>query len=155
MAVCRLPGLFGVGIKRNGGNLPGRIWKRRRSTGVFDVDLFKRWEDEEDEEMQQSMYVEQFKKYYEAFRMRPHLFDKLVELLQPFVAKDSTQMRETVPTRKRVAVGIQRLATTKPCIDIGWTHQLGKSTVENICKDVNAGLCALMPNYITFPTGDR
>jgi hypothetical protein len=151
----RLPSIVRGRLKRSAGSLPGRIWKRPRGKGVFDVDLDKSWENYEDERLRRSMEQDQYKKYFEAFRMKPPLFDKMCELLRPHVEKDSTPLRETVPLRKRVAIGIQRLAHTYSFQMLAWTHGLGKSTVQYICYDVFEGLCALLPQYISFPTGDR
>lgn len=151
---CRLPGLEFA--HRGGGSLPGRMWKRHRATGVFDVDLCRSWEAVEDEGARIALLVEQNKKYMEAFRMNVDTFERLCRKVVPLVEKETTRFRnDTVPARKRVAIGVMYLAHSQTYISLGWTHGLGKSTVRGICREVIAAICTLASEYISFPQGVR
>ena len=77
------------------------------------------------------------------FRMSRQTFKSIVEVVRPRLQKQNTQLRNTIPIEKRVAVAIWRLATG--------TFGIGKSTAVSITHDFYKELSRISRTFIHFP----
>lgn len=92
----------------------------------------------------------------QVFRVSHATFMHLVDLLQPFIAKQGTMTRHGIPVEKLVAIALHRLATGASYRAI--SHQLGvrKSAVKSACNTVLYVLAReIGPSLIVIPSGDE
>ena len=79
------------------------------------------------------------------FRMNRASFLALVELIREPITKKDTQLRDSIPAEKRVAVAMRYFASGAPIITIADGFGLGIKTVWTIIDDVVLVLCSLLP----------
>ena len=83
--------------------------------------------------------------------MSRQTFKSIVEVVRPRLQKQNTQLRNTIPIEKRVAVAIWRLATGDSYRAVGGTFGIGKSTAVSITHDFYKELSRISRRFIRFP----
>lgn len=90
------------------------------------------------------------------FRVSRATFMRLCNELRPYISRRDTSFRRAVPTSKRVAVCLWRLAGNSEYRTISHLFGIGRSTACSITNEVCRTLvCHLLKRYIKMPTGDR
>ena len=105
------------------------LWERRNDEKC--ITLRRQWKDD--------------------FRMSRQTFKSIVEVVRPRLQKQNTQLRNTIPIEKRVAVAIWRLATGDSYRAVGGTFGIGKSTAVSITHDFYKELSRISRTFIRFP----
>ncbi|KAL7407457.1 hypothetical protein ABVT39_008684 [Epinephelus coioides] len=83
-------------------------------------------------------------------------FNELCDQIEPLVAPDVSCPREAVPTRKRVAIALYKLATCSEYRVIGETFGVSKTTVHRCVYGVCEAICSkLMKTKISLPDADE
>ena len=67
--------------------------------------------------------------------MSPDAFDHLAQLLQPVIQKQSTNFRQTICVKEKLAVTLRYLASDDSQQSLGWAHRIGKTTISKIIKE--------------------
>ena len=104
------------------------LWERRNDEKC--ITLRRQWKDD--------------------FRMSRQTFKSIVEVVRPRLQKQNTQLRNTIPIEKRVAVAIWRLATGDSYRAVGGTFGIGKSTAVSITHDFYKELSRISRTFIRF-----
>uniref|UniRef100_A0A8D0E558 DDE Tnp4 domain-containing protein n=1 Tax=Salvator merianae TaxID=96440 RepID=A0A8D0E558_SALMN len=102
-----------------------RIWVFPRTTDWWENFVMGIWGDEE---------------WICHFRMTRSTFEFLVEQLTATLQRSSTQMREPIPVRKRLAVAIWWMATNCCYRVVGQQFGIGRSTASAIVREVAAAM---------------
>ena len=75
--------------------------------------------------------------------------------LRPVITKKDTVMRKCISPEQRLAITLWYLATNSGFRTVGHLFGVSKSTVCVIVKEVCATIVdMLLPNHISFPSGD-
>ncbi|EDO32270.1 predicted protein, partial [Nematostella vectensis] len=69
------------------------------------------------------------------FRIEKTTFEGFVRLVDPYMAKEDTKMREAIPVPKRVAVALWRLATGNSYRTTSLQFGIGRSTSMHITHE--------------------
>ena len=85
------------------------------------------------------------------FRIGKDTFDYLCETVYNYVVKDETQLRETIPVAKRVAISLWWLAHGGSYHVVGQRFGISSSIVGRITKDFVGALVHLRDNFISWP----
>ena len=67
------------------------------------------------------------------------------------MTRQETNMRQTIPVEKRVAIRLLRLAKGDSFNSISLSMGVGESTVVGICRDFENAVVALKDRYVVFP----
>ena len=90
------------------------------------------------------------------FRLSERTFLFLCDELNFYVSKQDTKLRKAIPTHKRVAVALWRLATNADYRTIGHLFGISKASVLVIVEDFCSAVTNhLAPKYIKIPTGNE
>jgi hypothetical protein len=96
------------------------------------------------------------KKYLKNFRMPKAQFDYIHDRLLYALYRQTTQMRTSLPSRKRLCIVLYWLATGHTQMESAEHWVVGQSTVCGIRTDVIYEFCAtLVPDLIKFPVGEE
>ena len=85
------------------------------------------------------------------FRVSKETFDYLCAIVHDYIVKEESNMRETIPVPKRVAVSLHWLAHGGSYWSNGQKFGISSSIVGRITKDFIAALLSLKYNYIIWP----
>lgn len=91
----------------------------------------------------------------EHFRMTKDTFLELVNLVAPAISRRDTMLRDAIPTPKRVAIALWRMACGGSFRDIATHFDVGKSTCVTITKVFCQALNRFARRYIKFPSNRR
>lgn len=87
----------------------------------------------------------------EHFRVNRNTFDYICGLVRPYIVRQDTLLRESIPVEKRVAIALWRLATGNSFRTIGLTFGVGRCTAMNIKDEFCAALLRRANEFIKFP----
>ncbi|CAB4007448.1 Hypothetical predicted protein [Paramuricea clavata] len=88
--------------------------------------------------------------------MSPDLFDHLLSLVGPLIAKKHCKSRKPISPSKRLAVTVRYLATGDSQQSHAFYFRIGRSTVSNIVKESCYALCtALNQDYLKSPSTEE
>eukprot|EP00794_Sanderia_malayensis_P021008 gene21008-23060_t len=86
------------------------------------------------------------------FRMKKTTFLFICEQLQPYLQKQDSNMRKSIPVHKRVAVALWGLATGSYYNTIGHLFGISEASVCQICDQVCSLVASkMLPRFIQFP----
>ena len=89
-------------------------------------------------------------------RMSRQSFYSLHRLLQPYIQKEKTQFRETIPSERRLAIFLYHATLSVPYLAVLNQFRCGKSTVSVIVREVYEAITwHLSTRYIRFSTLDQ
>ena len=109
-----------------------RVILQRRSPYVWERTRIRDfWERIVTEEFTDELWIQNF-------RMTRDTFNELCDAIEPLVEPHMSCPREAVPTRKRVAIALYKLATCSEYRAVGETFGVSKTTVH---RCVNAKKC--------------
>ncbi len=82
-------------------------------------------------------------------------FEKLLQLIEPKIQKQSTHFRETIPARERLSVTLRFLATGDSYRSLSYTFRFSKQVISTIIPEVCRALIEALKEeikvqYITF-----
>ena len=99
------------------------------------------------------MLVNQYEDHLwqEHFRMTRQTFEYICCLVGPDLVRQDTNMRKSIPVRKRVAIALWRLATGETCRSTGLTFGQGRSTALTMRDQFCAALLPRANEFIKFP----
>eukprot|EP00794_Sanderia_malayensis_P001160 gene1160-528_t len=84
--------------------------------------------------------------------MKKTTFLFICEQLQPYLQKQDSNMRKSIPVHKRVAVALWRLATGSYYNTIGHLFGISEASVCQICDQVCSLVASkMLPRFIQFP----
>ena len=83
--------------------------------------------------------------------MKRGTFQALVGILTPWLIRENMRLRDCIPPKKVLGLGIYRLAHDNSYVSNGPVFNVGKSTVIEAVQDVVAALFKLKDEYIHFP----
>ena len=89
--------------------------------------------------------------WHSNFRMSQETVLFLCDILHDLMVKDSTNIRETIPVPKRIAVALWWLAHGSSYCVVGQNFGVSTSIVCRITKDFVGALVYLRNNYISWP----
>uniref|UniRef100_A0A8C4QKB3 Zgc:194221 n=1 Tax=Eptatretus burgeri TaxID=7764 RepID=A0A8C4QKB3_EPTBU len=90
------------------------------------------------------------------FRFTKTQFEELIEQLGPFICKQNTNFRRAISVEQRLAICLRFLASGDSHGSVADTYHVGRSTVQNIVKEVCEAIWeVLMPKYLPEPTPEK
>ncbi|KAJ3583252.1 hypothetical protein NHX12_034139 [Muraenolepis orangiensis] len=90
--------------------------------------------------------------FMQNFRVSRESFDYICDRLNDVIGRRNTNLRLSVPLRKRVAIAIWKLATGSEYRTISHLFGVGRSTVYNCVREFcDAVVMVLLPVHITMP----
>ena len=101
----------------------------------------------------EQMLVNQYEDHLwqEHFRMTRQTFEYICCLVAPDLVRQDTNMRKSIPVRKRVAIALWRLATGETYRSTGLTFGQGRSTALTMRDQFCAALLPRANEFIKFP----
>ena len=67
--------------------------------------------------------------------MSPESFNVLLRHVEPYISKENTRFRESVPASTRLAVTLRYLASGESQQSLSWSFRLGRTTVPKIVRE--------------------
>jgi hypothetical protein len=92
---------------------------------------------------------EDYKNY---FRMNDITFDKLLELVTPFLLRKDTNMRQCLPVKERLAVTLRYLATGRNFEDLKFSAVMSPSSVSAAVNETCEMLIYVLQDYMKVGT---
>ena len=90
------------------------------------------------------------------FQMSCQSFYNLHYLLQPYIQKEKTHFRETIPSERRLAIFLYHATLSVPYLAVLNQFRCGKSTISVIVREVYEAITwHLSTRYIRFSTLDQ
>ncbi|KAF4115421.1 hypothetical protein G5714_002910 [Onychostoma macrolepis] len=77
------------------------------------------------------------------FRMDVEDFNHLLELMTPYITKQSTQLRQPISARDRLSIALRYLATGESFSSLSFQYYVERSTVGVIVKETYARRCIM------------
>ena len=62
-------------------------------------------------------------------------FDVLLRHAEPYISKENTRFRESVPASTRLAFTLRYFASGKSKQSLSWSFRLGRTTVSKIVRE--------------------
>ena len=88
--------------------------------------------------------------------MSPESFDVLLRHVEPYISKENTRFRESVPASTRIAVTLRYLASSKSKQSLSWSFRLGRTTVSKVVREICEAIWkVLSPLYISWPSMEQ
>ena len=122
------------------GVLDAKWYVKPRSTCWFDEYLF-------------NIYTPNM--FYDILRMRRRTFDRLVNDLRPFIQGQPTHWRQPIAVEKKVVVTLFKLMHGVSIPLVADKAALGKSTVQEILRQVCYAISRHFGHLISWPVGRR
>nr|XP_039252493.1 uncharacterized protein LOC120329747 [Styela clava] len=94
-----------------------------------------------------------FKQY---FHMTPSTFDRLLNMIESKIVKQTTNMREPIPPEERLAVTLRYLVTGDSYQTIGFSYRIHKTTISRIIPETCAAIWdSLQPVFMAVPSENQ
>jgi hypothetical protein len=93
--------------------------------------------------------------WYANFRVNRETFEYILEKVQRDIRHNSTQMRDAVSAKRRLALTLYYLASTAEYRTIGNLFGVSRSFTCHCVKDVCRAIIKQFPKSIIFPKGDE
>nr|XP_039250079.1 putative nuclease HARBI1 [Styela clava] len=94
-----------------------------------------------------------FKQY---FHMTPSTFDRLLNMIESKIVKQTTNMREPIPPEERLAVTLRYLVTGDSYQIIGFSYRIHKTTISRIIPETCAAIWdSLQPVFMAVPSENQ
>lgn len=78
------------------------------------------------------------KEYFQRFfRMRADLFDRLVDMVTPFIQRQDTNMRQCISPRDRVSITLRFLATGETYRSLEYSMRIPACTISRIIPETS------------------
>ena len=88
--------------------------------------------------------------------MSPESFNVLLRHVEPYISKENTRFRESVPASTRLAVTLRYLASGESQQSLSWSFRLGRTTVSKIVREACEAIWkALSPIYLRSPSMEQ
>ena len=84
--------------------------------------------------------------------MSPESFEALFKLVEPYITKKSTKLRNPIPAKVRLAVTLRFLASGETQQSLSWSFRIGRATVSHIVRETCQAIWnVLSPVYLKSP----
>ena len=90
--------------------------------------------------------------FKQQLRFRRRTFDQLLNIINPYITRQDTFMRNCIPPEKVLAIGLYRLAHGNSYVSLAPVFNVGKATAIEAVQDVVNVLYDKRNQYIKFPT---
>ena len=81
-------------------------------------------------------------------RMREKKFDRLLKLVTPIITKQSTQLREAIPSEIKLAITLRFLATGDNLMSLSYLFKVSKQFISAMLPDVLKAIIKVLKDYI-------
>ncbi|CAH1998140.1 unnamed protein product [Acanthoscelides obtectus] len=88
-------------------------------------------------------------------RMSEKKFDRLLKLLKPKITKQSTQLREAIPSEIKLAITLRFLATGDSLMSLSFLFKVSKQLISAMLPDVLKAIIEVLKDYIKLPTNEE
>ncbi|XP_071040057.1 uncharacterized protein [Parasteatoda tepidariorum] len=124
---------------------------------VWVKDLNKnRKEKGHEENLIREMRLNDLDSYFEYFRMHPKIFDVLLSIAGPSIAKSDTNYRESISASERLSITLRYLASGDSMKSMALNHRVGVSTVSKIVAETCQAIwTCLSPLYLSPPNEEE
>lgn len=82
------------------------------------------------------------------FRMNIDIYNQLLCMVAPFIAKKNTNMRESISANERLAVTLRYLATGRTFEDLKFSSIISPTTISLIVIETCQAIITVLKNYI-------
>ena len=84
--------------------------------------------------------------------MSPESFEAFFKLVEPYITKKSTKLRNPIPAKVRLAVTLRFLASGETQQSLSWSFRIGRATVSHIVRETCQAIWnVLSPVYLKSP----
>ena len=90
--------------------------------------------------------------FFKYFRMAPSVFEKLLQLVGPFLTKKSTNMREPIGPSERLSLTLNYLASGNSQCSISSSYRISPSVVSRTIRETCHVLWSCLSHYIKAPS---
>lgn len=81
-------------------------------------------------------------------RMSEKNFDRLLKLVTPIITKQSTQLREAIPSEIKLAITLRFLATGDNLMSLSYLFKVSKQFISAMLPDVLKAIIKVLKDYI-------
>ena len=85
--------------------------------------------------LMQEFKLDDHNEYEQFLRLSPQLFEELLEMLNPLLKKEDTEMRESLCPKLKLAATLRFLATRACYLDLQHLFRIYKSTLSKIIPE--------------------
>ncbi|XP_047477243.1 protein ALP1-like [Penaeus chinensis] len=126
-------------VKKKKRRLWVKPWLQRKNRSVF-VQLI------------QEMRLDDDPVFYDFHGMNKENFDKLLSLVSPFIQKENTKLRDSIPSAQRLSVTLRYLATGEARRSLALQYRISHCSITRIIPEVcNAVHLVLKDDYLKLP----
>ena len=79
---------------------------------------------------------EELHEYRRFLRMTPEIFDEILHLVEPYIKKESTILRDAIPAKMKLAATLRYLSTGTNYSDLQHMFRIHKSTLSKFIPEV-------------------
>ncbi|GFY44981.1 DDE Tnp4 domain-containing protein [Trichonephila inaurata madagascariensis] len=104
----------------------------------------------------EEMRLSDTESYFNFFRMSSQLFDNLLSIVGPVIAKKDTNYRDSIQPKDRLALTLRYLATEDLMASLSYLFRIGRSTTSAIIKETCEAISSsLKPIVLAKPDQNK
>lgn len=86
--------------------------------------------------------------FFNYFRMNHDKYIKLSEMVQPYLKRQDTNMREALTVEEKLAVTLRYLATGRSFEDLKFSALMGSRTISNVVMETCEAIIYVLKDYM-------